>query len=107
MLTDMQPHQQCAAIITRLGGTAREIGRMMTPAEVTQGGIVGGQALDLVTHLLQASHTRFSNLAEQGRLTSMTEMLAFQRRPHETINSLIARYETVRQRAATPGQFTM
>ncbi len=28
MLTDLQPHQQCAAIITRLGGAARDTARM-------------------------------------------------------------------------------
>ncbi len=37
----------------------------------------------------------------------MTEMLAFTKRPGETINELLARYETVRQRAAVEGQFVM
>eukprot|EP00974_Lingulodinium_polyedra_P115239 11154471-Lingulodinium_polyedra.AAC.1 len=27
MLTDLQPHQQCAAIVIRLGGAAREMAR--------------------------------------------------------------------------------
>ena len=31
MLTDLHPHQQCAAIIMRLGGSAREMARMITP----------------------------------------------------------------------------
>ena len=34
-------------------------------------------------------------------------MLAFTRRPGESINALLARYEIVRQRAATEGQFVM
>ena len=34
-------------------------------------------------------------------------MLAFARRPGEHINDLLARYEVVRQRAATEGQFVM
>ena len=29
MLTDLQPHQQCAAIIVPLGGAAREMGRII------------------------------------------------------------------------------
>ena len=33
MLTDLQPHQQCAAIVTRLGGSAREVARMISPQE--------------------------------------------------------------------------
>ena len=37
----------------------------------------------------------------------MTEMLAFARKPGGTINALLARYETVRQRAAMEGQFVM
>ena len=32
MLTDLAPHQQCAAIIMRLGGQARELARMISPA---------------------------------------------------------------------------
>ena len=39
MLTDLQPHQQCAAIVMRLGGAAKEVARMMTPQEMMNGGI--------------------------------------------------------------------
>ena len=38
-------------------------------------------------------------------MSAMTEMLAFARRPGENVNSLLAFYETVRQRAALEGQF--
>jgi len=31
MLTDLQPHQQCAAIVMRLGGAAREMAIMISP----------------------------------------------------------------------------
>jgi hypothetical protein len=37
MLTDLQPHQQCAAIIMRFGGSAREMARMITPQEMMNG----------------------------------------------------------------------
>jgi len=107
MLTDLQPHQQCAAIIMRLGGAAREMARMITPQEMAMGGMVNGIAVDPVTYLLGSLHARFAALEEESRLTSMTEMLAFARRPGETINALLARYETVRQRAAIEGQFVM
>jgi hypothetical protein len=39
LLTDLQPHQQCAAIIMRLGGAAHEIAGMMTPQEMTFRGL--------------------------------------------------------------------
>ena len=42
MLTDLQPHQQWAAIITRLGGAPREMARMISPQEILQGGMRNG-----------------------------------------------------------------
>ena len=107
MLTDLQPDQPCAAIIMRLGGAAREMARMVTPQEMVTGGMMNGVAVDPVTYLLSSLHARFAALEEESRLSSMTEMLAFARRPGETINALLARYETVRQRAAVEGQFVM
>ena len=38
VLTDLQPHQQCAAIVARLGGAARDMARMLTPQEIMHGG---------------------------------------------------------------------
>ena len=39
MMTDLQPHQQCAAIVMRLGGSAREFARTITPQEIMFGGV--------------------------------------------------------------------
>ena len=107
MLTDLQPHQQAAAIIMRLGGAAKDQGRMMSPQEMMYGGILNGQQVDPVTYLLGGLHAKFSALEEESRLTAMTEMLAFARKPGEHINQLLARYDTVRHRAAVEGQFVM
>ncbi len=107
MLPDMQPHQQCAAMITRVGGSAREMARMVTPQEILPGGIRTGVQLDFVSHTLAALQDRFAALDEEARLASMTEMLAFFRRSGETINALPASDEIVRQRAAIEGQFVM
>ena len=104
LLTDLQPHQQCAAIVLRLGGVAREMARMMTPQEIATGGVRNGVAVDPVSLLLLGLHTCFAQLDEESRLSSMTEMLGFASRPGETISALLARYETVRQRAAVEGQ---
>ena len=54
MLTDLRPHQQCAAIIMRLGRSPRETGRMISPQEMMFGGVRNGIALDPVTYLLGA-----------------------------------------------------
>ena len=107
MLTDLQPHQQCAAIVMRLGGSAREMARMITPQEMMNGGVQNGVVVDPVTYLMGALHQRFSALEEESRLTCMTEMSAFARRLGEHINSLLARYEAVRQRAAVEGHILM
>ncbi len=107
LLTDLQPLQQCAAIIMRLGGAAREMARMMTPQEMTLGGVRNDVAVDPVTLLISGLHSRFAALEEESRLTSMTEMLGFSRRPNEGSSALLAHYETVRQRAAIEGQFIM
>ena len=56
---------------------------------------------------MTALQDRFAALDEETRLASMTEMLAFARRPGESINALLSRYEIVRMRAATEGQFVM
>ncbi len=57
--------------------------------------------------MLAALQDRFAALGEEARLATMTEMLAFARRPGETINALLARYEIARQGADIEGQFVM
>ena len=74
MLTDLQPHQQCSAIILRLGGQARELARMITPQEIMTGGVRSGVLYDPVSYLLGALQLRFASLDEETRLQSMTEM---------------------------------
>ena len=74
---------------------------------MAMGGMINGQQLDPVTYLLAGLQARFAALAEESRLKSMTEIMAFARKPGENINALLARYEIVRQRAAIEGQFVM
>ena len=100
LLTDLQPHQQAAAIIMRLQGTAREFARMIQPQEIMHGGIQNGVHVDPVTYILAGLHARFSPLEEESRLSAMTEMMAFARKPGESINAVLSRYEIVRHRAS-------
>eukprot|EP00974_Lingulodinium_polyedra_P049386 4746779-Lingulodinium_polyedra.AAC.1 len=83
----------------RLGGAAREMARVISPSDMMNGGLLNGVQVDLVTLLLGTFHARFSALEEESRLTCMLELFAFSRRPGGNINGLLARYETVRQRA--------
>ena len=107
MLTDLTSHQHVAAITLRLGGAAKEVAHTMSTHEQASGGVWNGVQLDPVTYLVGALHARFGALGEEARLQSMTEMWAFAQRPGESINSLVFVYDTVRQRAATEGQFVM
>jgi len=107
MLTDLAPHQQAAAIAARLEGTARDMGRTLTPAEMMNGGIIDGRQLDPVTYIVAGLHRNFAQLDEESRLGAMTELLAFRRHHNENISSMLARYELVRNRARQEGNFDM
>ena len=107
MLTDLAPRQQAAAIVLRLQGAAKELARTLTPQEITTGGIVNGVQLDPVSYIVLGLHARFAQLGEETRLVATTEMLSFHRKPNESINEVLTRYEVVRQRARVEGQFVM
>ena len=107
MITYLHSHQQAGAIIMRLRASARELGVTITPQEIMNGGIINGVALGPVSYIITGLHNRLALLNEEARLSAMTDMLAFARRPHETISSRLSRYEVVRQRAAAEGQFVM
>jgi hypothetical protein len=49
LLTDLQPAQQAAAIVMRLGGAAREFVRSITPDEILNGGQINGVQVDPIT----------------------------------------------------------
>ena len=106
-LTDLQPHQQAAAIIMRLRGSAREAARTLTPLEIVHGGVSEGRQLDPVSYIMAGLQSRFAQLDDETRLAAMTEMLAFQRLPNEGINAILMRYEICRTRAANEGNFVM
>ena len=101
--TDLAPPQQCAAIISQLGGQARELARTLTPTEVYQGGMVAGVHLDPVSFLLHGLQARFAPLDEETRLRAAQDLLSFNRRGNETVDTLISRFEIVRGRAQAAG----
>ena len=70
LVTDLQPYQQCAAVIQRLGGTARELARQMTPQEMLHGGNINGVPADPITLLFHGLQQRFAPLGDETRSTS-------------------------------------
>ena len=101
--SDLQPHQQCALIISQLGGAARDVARTLTPNEVYAGGFVNGQQVDPITYLLHGLSQRFAPLDDELRLRATQDLLGFSRRGNETVDALISRFEIVRQRARIEG----
>ena len=77
MLTDLQPHQQAAAILMQLTGAARDISRTISGPEVLSGGNVDGVHRDPVSYIIAGLRARFGQLEEETRIQAMTEMLAF------------------------------
>ena len=107
LLTDLTPAQQAAAISMRLGGEARNCVRAMSYNEIVNGGVVNGVQLDPVSYIIAGLDLRFAQMADESRLAAMSEFMAFAKYPHENINSLLTRYEVVRNRARTEGNFVM
>lgn len=101
--SDLEPHQQCALVISQLGGAAREVARTLTPAEVWQGGVVNGQQLDPVSYLIHGLSVRFGPLDDEVRLRAAQDLLNFGRRQGEGTDNLLSRFEIVRQRARAEG----
>ena len=75
MLTELQPAQQAAAIVVRLGGVARELVR------------VNGAQVDPITYIVTGLQQRFAMLDDEPLLAAMTQLLACFRRQGEIIKS--------------------
>ena len=101
--TDMDPAQQAAAIVLQLGGTARDLARNLSYEELTRGGTANGQTVDPVTYLLTHLATNFAPLGEEARVSALTDIMNFGRRPGESIDGLLSRFMAVRHRAASGG----
>ncbi len=101
--SDLEPHRQPAAIISQLGGAARELARTLTPQEIFNGGVINGQHLDPVSFLIHGLSTRFSPLDDEIRIRAAQDLLQFQRKGNESVDVLITRFETIRSRARAEG----
>ena len=105
-LTPYSPPQQCAAIIRRLTGAAREAARSISADEIENGGYLNGQYYDPVSYLLAGLELRFGNLDEEQRQMAANELHAFRRHQGETTDELLSRYSIVRNRARLEGNVT-
>ena len=90
-------------MVSQLGGAAREIARTLTPAEIYTGGTVGAQHLDPLAYLLHGLGSRFGPLDDEVRLRSAQDLLNFGQRAGESIDTILSRFDIVRQRARSDG----
>ena len=81
LAAEMDPGQQCAAIVNKLSGAARELARNMSYTDLTTGGMINGQQLDPVTFLFTHLAAACAPLGEESRLMAMGNFFAFTRTP--------------------------
>ena len=104
LATDMPPHTQAAAIVHNLQGVAKEMAMTLSVDELANGGMTDtGVFADPVSYLLHGLHANFGQLDEETRLASMTEIFKFNRRPNESTDSLLARFDMVVHRSREEG----
>eukprot|EP00969_Alexandrium_andersonii_P001536 67461-Alexandrium_andersonii.AAC.1 len=74
--------------------------RAIAPQELTQGGVLNGVAYDPVSYIVAGLRQRFAQFEDEARVAAATQLQAFARRHHESINATLARFDAVRNRAA-------
>ena len=94
-------------VLMNLGGAAYQLINSLPPTELYAGATVNGVPLDPVANILLKLHHRFAQQDIVTQLNAMAEMTEFRREGQEGINSTLTRFEVIRNRAATEGQFVM
>ena len=69
-----------------------------------QGGPVNGVPTDPLTYIMHLLAENYAQLGEEVRLSSLTELLSFERRAGEMTDELLTRFDAVRMRAVQMGQ---
>ena len=101
--SDLDARRKCAAVLSVLRGGAAEWSQALPPQAILTGGIVNGVQADPMTYLMHALSERFAQMGEEARLGSITELMTFTRNGQERIDSLITRFDGIRQRAQDQG----
>ena len=76
----------------------------MPPLILVQGGPINGVQTDPLTYIMHLLAENYAQLGEEVRLSSLTELLSFQRRAGEMADELLTRFDAVRMRAVQMGQ---
>lgn len=74
-------------------------GQAHDPSRIHGCGAIDGVEVDPSSWLVRGLPARFAPLDEEARLSAVVALLSFQRRPSDTNDALITRFEVTRQRA--------
>lgn len=105
--SDLEPHRQAALVLQQLKGGARELTRDLPMQVIMNGALLNGVQVDGVTYIMNILAERYGQLGEELRLKVIKEFMDFDRKPHESIDDLLTRFEVVRNRATELGNFDM
>ena len=97
------PSQQAASIQLCLRGVARDFALSIPPAAINFGATINETPTDPVTYLLYTLGIRYEALEDERALSSGTQLLDFQSRPGERIDSLLTRWDMARHEAQSVG----
>ena len=100
--TELGEELRAPAVAQRLGGAARAIVREVPADELRDGRydpVDGAQVPGLVL-LIRGLRRRYGQLPIEASTQTIIEMLSFKRRPHESVDDALCRFETVRRLVA-------
>eukprot|EP00969_Alexandrium_andersonii_P299204 13227440-Alexandrium_andersonii.AAC.1 len=67
--------------------------RTITPQELANGGVFNGVQYDPVSYIVAGLQHRSAQLDAETRLAAATQLQAFARHHHESINATLARFD--------------
>jgi hypothetical protein len=112
--TELTPQQIGPAIVLNLGGEARALARELDQNIVVNGVVTGrdpqtGQQLRREGHacLLEELRNRFGTLVQEQQIASISEFFHFRRKPNESIDEAITRFDITRGRARRDAGLTI
>ena len=98
--TELQAEQQAPAVVQRLGGAARELARGVPTQQLREGRVdpMTGQVMTGLTMLVNVNGLtrRFGQFDVETSTRCIIDLLGFRRRPVESIDEALARFETLR-----------
>ena len=110
--TDIDEGRKAAAVVLRLGGTARQLAREVDLHTLTNGANIdtgdgnGPQPFSGLAVLLRGLSRKYAPLGAEVTIKAVTEFMMFRRLPHEDIDNALMRFDLLRMRANGEG-FTM